>query len=105
VVEGLYAAMVEQERARCSRPDPRLMRRLHPEGGYCTSPGVVCEHEPIPTPASRLLRALEAGDPVVVEGRNLRGRSVPDVKLRRDQAFAWFEVRSDDTVRPAAPPE
>lgn len=67
--------------------------------------GAVCEHEPIPVPRSALLDALEDGLPAVVQGRYLRGRSLPEVKLRRDQAFDWFEVRADDTVRPCPSPD
>ena len=47
----------------------RWMRRHHSGGEYCTSPGVVCEHEP-PPPEYRRSRhlpgALETGKPVTV---------------------------------------
>lgn len=102
-VPGVYAAQLEQKRRQC-RPDPRLMSRVHSSGEYCTSPGVVCDHEPIPVQRPPLLDDLEAGLPVVVQGWDLRGHSLPDVHLRRDQAFDWFEVRPDDTIRPCPPP-
>ncbi|AHC27816.1 MULTISPECIES: hypothetical protein [Mycobacteriaceae] len=88
-VDGLYAALLARERDR-ARPDPREMRRLHPEGGYCTLADTVCKHEPIPLSRSPLLDALEAGRPAVLEGRQLRGRSLPEVTLRREQALDWF---------------
>jgi hypothetical protein len=50
-----------------------------------------------------LLDDLEAGRPVVLQGRQLKGHSMPDTHVRRDQAFDWFEVRPDDTIRPPAP--
>ncbi|MEX7474576.1 hypothetical protein AB4Z39_33335 [Mycobacterium adipatum] len=65
-------ALLARERDR-ARPDPRLMRLQHTDGGYCTAPGVVCEHEPNPISRSVVLDALEAGEPVIVQGRNLRG--------------------------------
>jgi hypothetical protein len=60
---------------------------------------MVCEHEPIPPRRTVLLDALEAGRPARVQGRNLRGQGLPEVRLRREQAFDWFEVGADDTLR------
>jgi hypothetical protein len=56
----------------------------------------------LPPRRSALLDALEAGEPVTLQSRQLRGHSLPDVPLRRDQAFDWFEVRPDDSVRAVA---
>ena len=64
---------------------------------------MVCEHEPLPVRRTPLLDDLEAGRPVVLQGRRLKGHSMPDTHVRRDQAFDWFEVRPDDTIRPPAP--
>lgn len=75
------------------------MRRYHPDHQYCTTAGVVCEHDPLPLPRTALLGDLEAGGPVRLQGRQLRGRSLPDVRLRRNQTFDWFEVSPDDTMR------
>lgn len=97
-VPGLYAALLAWERHRCSRPDPRLPYRLHGGGFSCRTPGIVCEHDPIPLPRSKLLDDLEAGRPVRLEGRSLRGHHLPDCRLRRDQAFDWFKVGPDDSV-------
>jgi hypothetical protein len=44
------------------------------------------------------LERMEAGKPVIVQGRNLRGRSMPDARLRRDQACDWFELTPDDRL-------
>ncbi|ODR17602.1 hypothetical protein [Mycolicibacterium porcinum] len=38
---------------------------------------------------------------VRLEGRRLR----PWLELRRDQAFQWFEIRPDDTVRSCDAPD
>ena len=104
-VPGLYAALLEGERRRCSRPDPRLTYRLHGGGFSCRTPGIICEHDPLPLPRSQLLDDLEAGRPVHLQGRQLRGHSLPDARLRRDQAFDWFEVRTDDSLNPVGPQE
>lgn len=98
VVPGLYAALLASEQRRCSRPDPRMPYRLHGGGFSCRTPGIICEHDPIPLPRSKLLDDLEAGRSVRLQGRQLRGRSLPDARLRRDQAFDWFQVSFDDEV-------
>ncbi len=91
---GLYAALLERERAYCARIDPRTMARFNKatEG----------ELTVVATGArsGRLLEDLEAGRPVRLEGRRLR----PWLELRRDQAFQWFEISSDDTVRECEAP-
>jgi hypothetical protein len=97
-VPGLYEALLERERRHCSRPDPRLMRLHHPDGQYCTTPDVICEHDPLPLPRTALLGELEAGRVVRLQGRNLRGHSLPPSRLRRDEAFDWFEVSPGDAV-------
>ncbi len=51
------------------------------------------------TPRNAVLDALEAGKPVTLQGRNLRGVSLPSVPLRRKDAFEWFEIGADDSVR------
>lgn len=90
---GLYAAILERERAYCARIDPRTMERFNK-----TTTG---ELTVVATGArsGKLLEALEAGQPVRLQGRRLR----PWLELRRDQAFQWFEIRPDDTVRPCEP--
>lgn len=102
-VQGLYEALLDRERHRCARPDPRVMYVLHDGQGWCTTPGMVCEHESVPPRQTVLLDALEAGEPARVQGRDLRGRDLPEVRLRREQAFDWFEVNSKDIVTLAGP--
>jgi hypothetical protein len=93
-VPGLYAALLQRERE-------------HREGHDAFEAQMIAEYGRFPwyPPPRRLLDELEAGLPVVVEGRELRGRSVPKVPLRREQAYAWFEVSPGDTVTPAETPE
>lgn len=93
VVPGLYAALLERERDHHdrNRVDPRYR---FTEAGQRGEP----PPEKWLTPRPALLDDLEASRPVRLQGRQLRGRSLPDARLRRDQAFDWFEVHSDDTV-------
>jgi hypothetical protein len=46
-----------------------------------------------------LLGALEAGQPVTLQGRNLHRH----MNLRRDQSFHLFTVTPDDRVTPSLP--
>jgi hypothetical protein len=45
------------------------------------------------------------GGPVVLQGRNLSGRGVPKMPLRRDQWSDWFVVLPDDTFTPTDDPD
>jgi hypothetical protein len=56
-------------------------------------------------PSRRLIDALESGGPVSVEGRELEGRGIPKVSLRRRQWFDRFSVSPDDSVVPTESPE
>jgi hypothetical protein len=103
VVAGVYSALLLVEQKRCSRPDPRLMHRYHGDGRFCTTPGVVCDHEPLPTRRSPHLDALEAGRAVTLLGRQIR-MLLPESRRRRGDAFDWFRVTSDDRVTPCEPP-
>ncbi|WP_459966425.1 hypothetical protein [Mycobacterium sp. MUNTM1] len=87
---GIYRALLEREREACARIDPRTLPRLN---AGSAAPKTVVESG---ARSGALLAALEAGEPVRLEGRNLRRW----VDLRRDQAFDSFEVRPDDTVMP-----
>lgn len=96
-VEGIYHAILEREREACARIDPRTLPR--------TAAGSAASKTVVETGArsGALLAALKAGEPVRLEGRNLRRW----VDLRRDQAFEWFEVGTGDAVIPcraAEPP-
>lgn len=88
--EGIYRALLLREREACARVDPRTLPRF---SGGPGGPRTVVETG---ARSGALLAALEAGEPVQLEGRQLRRW----VDLRRDQAFDSFEVRSDDTVTP-----
>lgn len=92
-VDGLYAALLERERD-CHARNPVDPRWRYTEAGQ--------RGEPPPdrwlTPRPPLLDDLEAGRPVRLQGRRLRGRGLPEVPLRRDQAFDWFEVSRDDSM-------
>ncbi|BBY44267.1 hypothetical protein MCEL_25620 [Mycolicibacterium celeriflavum] len=79
VVAGLYAALFERERKECAEIDPRTLPQLN---AHSSRPRTVVETG---THSPALLAALEAGDPVTLEGRQLRGRSLPGMPLRRDQ--------------------
>lgn len=92
IVQGLYDALLEAERARLERTP------MDPRWAY-TERGRAREPPPERQTSSRRLEASQAGEPMRLQGRNLRSRSLPVVKLRRDQAFDWFEIRPDDTVR------
>lgn len=93
VVPGLYAALLEWERQSFerSRVDPRWR---YTEAGQRGEPAL----ESWLRPRSARLDALEAGKPVALQGRDLRGVHLPKVPLRRDQAYDWFEIRPDDSV-------
>lgn len=87
---GIYRSLLEREREACARIDSRTLPRT---AAGSASPKTVVETG---ARSGALLAALEAGEPVQLEGRNLRRW----VDLRRDQAFDSFEVRPDDTVTP-----
>lgn len=84
---GIYRTLLEREREACARVDPRTLPPRSDEPKTVVETGAR---------SGALLAALEAGEPVRVEGRQLRRW----VDLRRDQAFDSFEVRPDDTVTP-----
>lgn len=42
--------------------------------------------------------AARAGESIRVQGRDLRGHSMPTVMVRRDQALDYFLVNADDTI-------
>jgi hypothetical protein len=42
---------------------------------------------------------------VLLQGRGLKGCGVPRVRLRRDQAFAWFVVSPNDSIVPTESPD
>jgi hypothetical protein len=44
------------------------------------------------------LDALEASEPTRRQGRELK-YLLPEPRRRREDAFAWFEIRPDDSVR------
>lgn len=89
-VPGLYAALLAREREHAASWDAHVA-----DSGYRRIHG----------PSRRLLDALEAGHPAVLQGRRLKGWGLPKVPLRRDQAMLWFAVLVDDTVVPAESPE
>ena len=114
-VAGIYRALLERERARSDDPhywDPRWMRLHHSGGEYCTSPGVVCEHEPPPPQYRRssvLLAALEAGMPVVVARSFLGGDHIsgkhwpgPPPDLPWGRHVVRMRITSHDRVTSAA---
>ena len=70
VVPGLYAALLENERAACAKIDPRTIPRLNPES---SGPRTVVETG---ARSTVLLAELEAGRPVRRQGRQLRGHSL-----------------------------
>lgn len=51
--------------------------------------------------AAERYRAAVAGEPIRVQGRNLRGHSMPPSPLRREQALDQFVVAADDRIEPA----
>ena len=89
VVPGLYGALREREREHYERH--AAFAQHHPQYRGMWD--------------GRVLDGLEAGVPVVVQGRRLKGWGVPRVPLRRDQAFQWFTVCPDDSVTPAESPK
>lgn len=93
---GVYARLLEKERERDNRADPRWARTEAGRRG-----------EPCPDEwreKSRLLPALEAGEPVEVPTYRLGGRTVPDERLRRmpheDRSITGWLVHADDVVVP-----
>lgn len=90
---GIYAALLEQERAAVDDPhywDPRWRRLQHADGEYCGMPGVVCDHEPPPPRFRRtrhLLDALEARQPVTVATWDVPRGIVPDAWRRQHRAY------------------
>lgn len=90
VAPGIYSALLTQERDRNERD------RVDPRWRY-TQSGQRGEPPPaVITPRNPLLDALEASQKLKLQGRNLHRH----MKLRRDQAFDWFEVGPDDRVIP-----
>jgi hypothetical protein len=106
----VYAAVLESERAAYDDPhgwDPRWMCRHHGNGFYCSTPGVVCDHEPCPVELRRggrqqleLIGRLEAQETVVVFREHLDGETAG--KLAWPAWVAHVEISPDDTVRPYA---
>jgi hypothetical protein len=97
-VPGIYAALLDRERQRVeSAPvvDPRW--RFSPRG-------LAGEPPPEKKHGRAELDRLEAGVPVRREGRSLKF-FLPEHRLRREDAFEWFVVRRDDTVRRCDPAE
>jgi hypothetical protein len=95
-VLGVYARLLEQERKRGNRIDPRWARTEAGRRG-----------EPCPDEwreKSSLLPALEAGEPVELPSWRLGGLSEPDERLRRtphdDRSIVGWLVHADDTVVP-----
>ena len=113
IVPGIYAALLAHERGKYEDPhywDPRRMKQRHPGGGYCTSPGAECKHEPPPQHrrASREpLDALDAGQPVVVARKYLGGDHIsgkhwpgPPPDLPWDRGVRTVRITPDDRVTP-----
>jgi hypothetical protein len=92
-VPGLYQALLEKERRRCAKPDPRRI--------------FSSDSRDDPAHVSRrsrsLLNVLEAGTPVVMPRWMVGSRqSVPPVDLPWDRSVVdSVHVSSDDVVRPA----
>lgn len=101
-VPGVYAALLQRARESYDSPerwDPRWKRLQHPDGGYCGSPDVVCEHDPPPPeyrhrPTRLRLDELEAGKPVTVSADEMP----PGMAL--GEGARAYRVGSDDVVVP-----
>ena len=81
------------------------MRRHHSGGEYCTSPGVVCEHEP-PPPEYRRSRhlpgALETGKPVTVASWDMPLAAMVPESWRREHRARSYRIGADDSITPCA---
>ncbi|WP_197382854.1 hypothetical protein [Mycolicibacterium mengxianglii] len=88
-VPGVYQAMLERERGR-HRHGPRLADPSDPSKGFFLRP-------------DGLLRALEAGEPVVVSTIKVGHKySDPPVRWPWDaRAVLRVQVSSDDRIKPA----
>ena len=92
VIPGLYQDLLETERDKCSRPDPRIY--VSPTDEVSTV---------IAATRSRLLDMLEDAVPVSIPRWRVGGNSFPEAK-----AIPWIAARScrnilvwpDDTVEP-----
>jgi hypothetical protein len=95
-VPGIYVRLLEQERGRGNRIDPRWART---EAGRRGDP---CPDEW--REKSLLLPALEAVEPVDLPSWRLGGFSEPDERLRRmpheDRSIVGWLVHVDDKVVP-----
>jgi hypothetical protein len=95
-VPGLYAALLERERKRQERAERRsAVTYTYP-----------AEDLAVMRRPDHLLRALEAGEPVVVRGHDLGGWSIPTVPLSPEQKDwpNWYTVTPDDRIVPAGYP-
>jgi hypothetical protein len=91
-VAGVYARLLDAEREKCTKPDPRLLR------------GTVGRDSNVYLRPTHRLKALEAGEPVEFPRWMLGGWTVPDERIRRmkrdDRSITGWVVHPDDTVRP-----
>lgn len=93
---GVYLSLLEQERAREGRPDPRYA--LIEESERPPMEEQVQER-------SALLRRLRVGEPVIIPAWRLGGRRIPTpqgVPLFTDRTIRWFQVAADDFVIPSS---
>lgn len=91
---GVYLILLDQERARDGRPDPRYV--LIDDSERPPLEEQVRER-------SALLPRLQAGLPVIIPAWRLGGRRMPtpaDVPLFADRTVRWLEVAADDVVIP-----
>ncbi|ORB68791.1 hypothetical protein BST47_02575 [Mycolicibacterium tusciae] len=92
----MYRALLDQERARDGRPDPRYA--LIDESHRPPLEEQVRERSP-------LLLRLQAGQPVIIPAWRLGGHSIPtpaDVPLFTDRTIPWLKVAADDVVSPSS---
>lgn len=93
---GVYRTLLDQERDRDGRPDPRYA--LIEESARPPLEAQVRERSP-------LLPRLLAGLPVIIPAWRLGGRRMPtpaDVPLFADRTVRWFEVAADDVINPSS---
>lgn len=93
---GVYRTLLDQERVRDGRPDPRYV--LIEESARPPLEAQVCER-------SALLPRLLAGLPVIVPAWRLGGHRIPtpqDVPMFTDRTIRWFKVAADDVVSPSS---
>lgn len=104
VAPGVYAHLLDRERARCYRDDPRLFlvedaaerERVVEDARAAGVP---------PVSRTERLDRLEAGLPVAVQRWELgRGAVGVDVPFLADRTIRWFQVSADDAVSPSAAP-